>query len=143
MYCLKKYKDLKTEIELTKDRMDMLKEERKIYLKLMQNGCPQEVNGQAYSDMPKGSRNDMSLDRIVDEISKIDNMLYIEEERLKVIEKYEKEISSKLDKLQGLHYKVYYLHEIEGKTYREIAIQLNISEQYAKDLGSEAKRMKE
>lgn len=140
MYAIKRYKDLKTELELTKDRMDMLQEEREVYIKLMKKGCPGELSGQAYSDMPKGSRNDMSLDRIVNEISKIDSMLYIESERLRVIERYEKEISSKLKKLEGLEYKVMYMKEIEGLSNQEIANKLGYSYQTIANMMCEIKK---
>ncbi|MBU5486487.1 hypothetical protein KQI86_19485 [Clostridium sp. MSJ-11] len=140
MYCIKAYKDLITEIELTKMRIEGLEKERELYKKTIYGNAPKEISGQSYSDMPRGSRNYMSLDRIIEAISRIDSALYIEEERLKILQELENGITSKLEQLSGLHYKVYYLKEIEGKTYREIAEELYISEQYAKELGAEAKR---
>ena len=79
----------------------------------------------------------MSLDRIVEAINRIDNALYIEKERIKILQELEKETSEKLNNLRGLEYKVMYFREIEGMNNQEIADTLGYSYQTVANLISD------
>lgn len=127
MYCIDSYKDLCTEIEIYKDRINNLKEQKKIMLKLMDCNRPKDIAPIDYSGMPHGSKNFMSLDRIWEDIKHIENMLYLEITNLEHMEETKAKINSKLNGLEGLQYKVEYKHSIEGKTLQQIADELGYS----------------
>lgn len=129
MFSIKSYKDLITEIDLCNMRIEALEAEREIYKKSIYNNAPKEMSGQVYSDMPCGSKNYMSLDRIVEAINRIDNALYIERERIKILQELEKESSGKLKNFRGLEYKIMYYKEIENMSIQEIADTLGYSYQ--------------
>ena len=136
MYCIESYKDLTSEIEMAKARIEGLEKQRELLTKLLFKG-PKGYTPIDMSGMPKGSRNDISLDRLVEAVSKIDNMLYIEGELLKGMEETIKKIKGKLEGLEGNKYKVAYKRIIENKAYKEIANELHLSEDYVKHIGAE------
>lgn len=117
--------DLCTEIEIAETRIEGIIGQRKALMKLL--GAPQELKAMQYSDMPKGSHNYMSIDRLADSIDRLDNMLFIEENLLKGMLATKAKINDKLKGLEGIQYKVMYKREIENKTIIRIAEELNYS----------------
>lgn len=117
--------DLCTEIEIAETRIEGIIGQRKALMKLL--GAPQELKAMQYSDMPKGSHNYMSIDRLGDSINRLDNMLFIEENLLKGMLATKAKINDKLKGLEGIQYKVMYKREIENKTIIRIAEELNYS----------------
>lgn len=140
MYCIDSYKDLISEIEMSKIRIEGFENEKETLIKLMHSSAPKSIGGMNYSGMPGGSRNYMSLDRIVERIEKLDSALYIETNLLENMEKTKGKIEGRIQNLQGTKYKVAYLREIEGKSYKEIALKLHLSEDRVKHIGAEIKR---
>lgn len=136
MYCIDSYKDLCTEIEIAKSRIEGLEEQKKILLKLMENNKPKDIAPIDYSGMPHGSKNFMSFDRIWDSLQHIENMLYIETEILQGMEKTKGKIEGKLSDLQGLQYKVAFMHKLGGKSLQDIAEELGYSYQYIKEVNA-------
>lgn len=125
MYSINCYVDLCTEIEIAETRIEGIIGQRKALMKLL--GAPQELKAMQYSDMPKGSHNYMSIDRLGDSINRLDNMLFIEENLLKGMLATKAKINDKLKGLEGIQYKVMYKREIENKTIIRIAEELNYS----------------
>ena len=125
IYGIATYIDLCTEIEIAETRIEGLEGQKKALMKLL--GAPDEMGAQQYSDMPTGSHNYMSIDRLVDSIRKIDNMLLIEEGLLKGMIITKTNINAKLKGLEGIQYKVIYKREIENKSLNRIAEELNYS----------------
>lgn len=109
-------------------------------VKLLDSNRPQEIQPVTFSDMPHGCKNFMSLDRIVEGINRIDNQLYIETSLIEGMESTRVKIEEKLKGLEGVKYKVAYMKVIEGKTYREIAVDLNLSEDRIRHIGADIKR---
>ena len=90
-------------------------------------GGPQELKAMEYSDMPTAGINAMSIDRLIDSIRRIDDLLLIEEGLLKGMVATKVSISTKLKGLEGIQYKIMYKREIENKTFIRIAEELNYS----------------
>jgi len=141
MYCIDSYQDLISEIEMSKARIEGFEKQRDILVSLMYTNAPGGVGGINYDGMPKGSRNYMSLDRIVERVEKIDSTLYIETSLLENMQNTKKQLEDKIKDLKGIKYKVAYRREIEGKTYKEIAADLNMSEDRIKHIGAEIKKL--
>ena len=129
MYAINCYKDLITEIEIAKTRIDGLEGQKKELLKLI--GAPQELGCQQYSDLPKGSHNYMSLDRIIDTLHRIDSSLEIENGLLKGMFATQVQMNEKLKGLEGIEYNVVYKRDIENKSFSRIGEELNYSESQA------------
>ena len=141
MYVMTSYNDLLNEIDLVKIRMEYINEQRELLVKLMYVNAPQEIQGMAYSDMPKGSgKNAMSLDRIIDGISRLDNITYIENRILQGMQVAANKIDTKIRQLEGIQYKVAYLHQIKGLTLEEVADELKYSHNYIRIVNARAKK---
>ena len=125
MYGIATYCDLCSEIEIAEIRINGLKGQKKELLKLL--GGPQELKAMSYSDMPKSGENAMSIDRIIDTLNRIDNMLMIEQGLLDGMILTKVKINDKLKGLVGIQYQIMYKREIENKTLNRIAEELNYS----------------
>lgn len=120
------FKELCREIEIAEIRIEGLEGQKKEIMKLL--GAPQEMKGMEYSDMPTGSHDYTSLDRLIPTLYKVDNMLLLEEKLLKGMIATKVKINGKLKGLEGIEYRVIYKREIECKSICRIAEELNYSE---------------
>lgn len=125
MYAINCYNDLKAEIEIAEMRIEGLEVQKKELKKLI--GAPQEIGCQQYSDLPKGSHNYTSLDRIINVLHEIDSMLEIENSLLIGMKNTQIKMNDKLKGLSGIQYKIMYKREIENKTIFRIAEETNYS----------------
>ena len=140
MYSMNSYKDLTTEIKISKIRLEGIKEQKDQLLKLMYASMPDELKAMTYSDMPKGGRNDMSLDRIIEQLNRLDSMIFIEENILVNMEDTEKQIGDKLKEFTGLNYKIAYMREVNHRSLQEIADELGYTLGYVKNLSSKVNK---
>lgn len=136
MQIIESYKDLINEIEAIKEMINNYNKDKEIITKLMLKG-PSGYAPIDYSGMPKGSRNDTTLDRLCEQLGKIDSHLVIHEEMLKHKEEAANKIKDSLQGLEGLHFKIAYKRIIENKSLKEIASELYLSEGYVKQLSAE------
>ena len=127
MQVINTYKDLLTEIEIHKIIIENAENEKKQLIKLLHNNSPRDIKGISYSGMPGSGKNYISIDRIIDSIEKCENLIYIESNILEGLEKAKLEIENRIEKFEGLHYKVAYLRDIEGMKLQEIADRLGYS----------------
>ena len=125
MYAVNCFSDLCTEIEIAEIRIEGYKGQRKSIVKLL--GAPNELKAMEYSDMPTGNMNAMSIDRLIDNLQRIDNMLFIEEGLLKGMIATKTSINAKLKGLEGTEYLIVYKREIENKSYERIGQEMNYS----------------
>ena len=125
MNSIKQYKDLCTEIDISLIRIEGLKGQKKVLMRLL--GAPQEIQAMQYSDMPKGSHNYTSIDRLVESVHNIENAIIMEEGLLERMIETKVSINAKLKGLEGITYQVIYKREIENKTLNRIAEELNYS----------------
>lgn len=125
IYGINTYNELCSEIEIANIRIEGLEGQKKEIMKLL--GAPNEIMGMEYSDMPTGNKNMMSIDRLVDALYKIDNMLEIEQSLLKGMVATKVKINSKLKGLKGIEYQIVYKRDIENKSFIKISQELNYS----------------
>jgi hypothetical protein len=126
IYAISTYNDLKSEIDISKARIEGLEGQKKALDKLLE--APNELTGMQYSDMPGGSHNYMGLDRIYDAICKINSKLKIEKGLLEGMLLTQATIMDKLKDLEGIKYRIMVKRELENKSIARIAAELNYSE---------------
>ena len=126
IYALNAYHDVQTEVTISKIRIQGLKDEKKILEASLR--APKELNCQQYSDMPHGSKDFTSLDRLIPRINKIDASIEREELILKVNLQQLELMNTNLKGLTGLQYQVCKLREVDKLTYQQISQRLNIGE---------------
>lgn len=76
----------------------------------------------------------IDLDRYVDRHTKIVNEMASISAIIEDKERSKKEILDKINKLEGLEYKIAYKRFIEGKTHNEIAKEVGYTEQYIRKI---------
>lgn len=89
------------------------------------------------ADCIHGGKSEMHLgtwQRLVEECSKLESMIYLQEEMLKNLYKVKKNTDDKLRGLEGLEYKVCYLKYVEGNNLQQISSKLGYSYQYIKEI---------
>lgn len=126
IYAINTYKDLCIEIDIANMNISRLKNEKKSLEGLLKP--PGELKAQTYSDMPHGSMNFTTLERVIPRINRIDVMLEREEIILKGMLEQKELMNIKLRSLTGLQYKIVKLRDVDGLNYIQISQRLNISE---------------
>lgn len=123
-----KYKELIDEIDILTIRIEGLKREKELLIKKMQRG-PSEVNSIDYSGMPRGSQEYKSLIRYVEDIQRLDSLIYIDSELLDIKKETIEKIENKINSMPGIEHKVAFL-SAKGKNLKEIADMLGYSYQH-------------
>ena len=126
IYAINTYKDLCTEIDIANMNISRLKSEKKSLEVLLK--APGELKAQTYSDMPHGSKDFTTLERLIPRINKIDVRLEREDIILKGMLKQKELMNIKLKSLSGLQYKIVKLKDVDDLNYIQISQRLNISE---------------
>lgn len=127
---IQSYNDICAKIAALEIWIDSLQRDIKYYTKLLNSGAPKDISGINYDGMPKGSRNDTSLDRILEAIHKAESHLYLAEEEKKYKEQQKKQLEEVMANMEGLEYKVYYYRAIKGMTQIEVAAELDKSDRH-------------
>jgi len=128
------------EIDISKMNIDRLKGEKKIWEDCLKG--PGEIKGQEYSDMPKGSRDFTTMERIIPRLNSIDIHLEREELILKGMIEQKELMNCKLKGLTGLQYQIVKLKEIDNFNNIKISQRLNVSESTVQRAIASAKRNK-
>ena len=102
-----------------------LKNEKKVWEELVKP--PGELKAQTYSDMPHGSMNFTTLERVIPNINRIDVRLEREEMSLKGMLELKEQMNIKLRSLTGIQYKIVKLKDVDGLNYIQISQRLNTS----------------
>lgn len=136
---LDNYKDIITEIDLSKVRIEGLEEEGRNLMKLMYSSEPKSLKAMSYDGMPKGSKNDTPLDKIIADIMRVKHAISIEEDRIEILNKTKEKMDKKLEELQGLKYKIAYMR-MQGYTLSEIADKLKYNESYIRRVAASIKK---
>lgn len=138
---LDNYKDIITEIELSKIRIEGLKKEYWHIRKDITNSSNfvGGVKGVSYDSLPGGSKNDTPLEVHWDRIRRIDNAIMIEQDRIKILENTKTKMDKKLEELEGLDKKIYSM-QLQGYTLKEIADKLSYNESYIRRVAAEIKK---
>jgi DNA-directed RNA polymerase specialized sigma subunit len=127
---IQSYNDICAKIAALKIWIDSLERDKKYYTKLLHSGAPAEMTSIVYDGMPKGSRNDMTLDRIIDSIHKAESHLLLATEELRCKEQLKNQLEEVMSNMEGLEYKVYYYRVIKHMTQLEVAEELGKSDRH-------------
>lgn len=125
IYTIDTYKDLCIEIDVANMNILRLKNEKKSLEGLLKP--PGELKAQTYSDMPHGSMNFTTLERVIPNINKFEVRLEREEIILKGMLEQKEFMNIKLKSLTGIEYKIVKLKDVDGLNYIQISQRLNIS----------------
>jgi transposase-like protein len=138
---IQSYNDICAKIAALEIWIDSLQRDIKYYTALLHSGAPKDISGISYDGMPKGSRNDMSLDRILEAIHKAESHLYLAEEELRVKEQQKKQLEEIMSNMESLEYKVYYYRVVKGMTQEQTAEQLEKSDRYIRKIEKKLKKV--
>lgn len=137
---LDNYRDIITEIELSKIRIEGLKEEYwQIRKDISKSVNFPTMQGMSYDGMPGGSRNDTPLDVYWERIRRIDNAIMIEQDRIKILEGTKGKMDKKLEDLQGLEKKIAYM-QYQGYSLKDIADKLGYNYTYVRQVAAGIKK---
>ncbi|APC41540.1 sigma-70 family RNA polymerase sigma factor [Clostridium estertheticum] len=125
IYAINTYKDLCIEIDIANMNISRLKNEKKSLEGLLK--APGELKAQTYSDMPHGSMNFTTLERVIPSINKLEVRLEREELMLKGMLEQKELMNIKLKSLTGIEYKIVKLKDVDDLNYIQISQRLNIS----------------
>jgi hypothetical protein len=139
---IQSYNDICAKIAALEIWIDSLQRDIKYYTALLHSGAPKDISGISYDGMPKGSRNDMSLDRIVESIHKAESHLYLAQEEKKCKEQQKKQLEEVMGNMEGLEYKVYYYRVVKGMTQLEVAEELDKSDRHIRRLEKKLKSVR-
>jgi hypothetical protein len=104
------YKDLISELELHEKLRASFEVSLKYWLRQF-DSTPKELRGQDYSmlDMPRGSRDDTTLDRIVYQINHFNNLIVEEDKQIQQLKECEEYIVERIKDSNNIYNKVAYL----------------------------------
>lgn len=142
---LNNYKELINDLEIHINLRENFEASRQYWIKEMHKGCPKEMGAQNYSnmDMPRGSSNDMTLDRILKHIWHYESLIEVEDEIIRLMQENIDRINKLIINGDNLYNKVAYLKyqkdEFGRKKYtlEQIAEMLVYSIQRIKQISSE------
>lgn len=140
MYVVDSYKNLLSEIEIIKKRIEGLEYERALIIKTLHKSAPKDISSISYDGMPKGSMNHKTLDRTWQDIQRIDSMLFLENEILKNNLKVKNDIENKVKSLKGIEYEITYKRDIEGKNLSDIAKEIGYNYDYVRRIYAKYKK---
>lgn len=132
---IKTYKDLCHELEIVKNRLEQLKQQKKLLKKQLRG--PQHITAIDYSKDKGPAFAPRPLEDILLELQQIESMEFIEQEILNNMYKTIERVQENLEKCTGLHYKVAYMREVEGKKLADIAEELGYSLDYIKEISAQ------
>lgn len=136
MDIIKSYKELCSEIEMWKWRVEAYKAEIKALSKMAKVYGPGGVSGIDYSRPNVQSSTQMGFEEYLIRLQQLESHIYLHEEAIKNMIKSKEKIEKHLEELQGLDRKVVYMRDIEGKTLKDIADKLGYSEIYIKKISA-------
>jgi DNA-directed RNA polymerase specialized sigma24 family protein len=117
---IQSYNDICSKIAILEKWIDSLERDIKYYSKLLYGG-PRDMGGINYDGMPKGSRNDMTLDRVIEAIHKAESHLVLATEELTHKTQSRIDIEGVLSKMEGLEHQVFYYRVVRGLSQEETA----------------------
>ncbi len=131
------YKNLIELIEINENIKFNCESNLRLIQKFILKQAPKSYScGTSYvdADCIHGSRNELNAlnyKKLIDEMEKLNSMIFLQEEILKGYYEAKQNIDVKLKTLKGINYNVAYLKLVEGYSLKAIAIELNISYDYA------------
>lgn len=136
---IESYKELKEDIELIETRIEGLEVDKKILQRKLGKG-PSDVSSISYDGMPKGSPEHRDIIYWIEEISRIESAILIDNSILENKKKTLKKMNDKINSFKGLENKIIYLREVEGRSLKDIADILGYSHDHIRRLHSKIKK---
>lgn len=136
---IERYSDFEEDIELIETRIEGLEKEKELLLKSLKRG-PSEINSIEYDGMPKGSPEHKSVLEIVEKVNRINNMIFIETESLKIKKNTFKRINDKISNIQNLDKKIIFMKNVQNKSLKKIAEELGYNYDYIRRVHANANK---
>lgn len=131
------YWELCEDIEIWTCRYESYKAQYKAIKKMARLEGPKDINGIDYSQpVVSSSGNQMDILEGLDRLRRLEHHLYIHSEAIEKMREEKEKMEKQLKDLVGLEYRVIYMRDIEGKSLKEIAIELNYNYQYIREVAS-------
>lgn len=144
------YKDLLSMIDSHENILKSCKDSlTQIQAFLLMQGAPEgykKATSYLDADCIHGGRKELHPDmiqKLVDEVRRTENMIFLEENILENLYKTKKAILDKLKGLTGIDYQVAYLKEVESYNLIQISSKLEKSYDYIKEISSRIKKKRE
>jgi hypothetical protein len=118
---IQSYNDICSKIAALEIWIDSLERDKKYYAKLLHNRGPKDITAISFDGMPKGSRNDMTLDRILESLHKVESHLILAEEELQRKTQSRINMEGILSKMESMEYQVFYYRVIRKLTQEQTA----------------------
>lgn len=139
---MRNYKELIMELELHEKLRDSFETSLKYWTKKFDKGCPKEVSCQNYSimDMPRGGRDETTLDIIVYNMNHFTNLIHTETEIINRLQKTLDIVNTHIRDSDSIYNKVAYLKYLKNErgqksyTAEQIADMLGYSVDYIKHI---------
>lgn len=136
--CIEAYKPLIDEIGILEMRIEGLAIEKRFLEKKMKRG-PSDINSIDYSGMPRGSQEQKDLKRYIEEIQRLENLIYLDEEILRIKKETLRKIESRINNFKGIEHKVL-IRVLKGKNLKEISDELGYSYDWIKKVNAKIQK---
>lgn len=137
----KLYNDLVIEIESYEWEIENATTTRDKLIQQLEIRKPSDMKAQQYSDMPKGCRDDTSMDRTLSRIDALTKRIDSYKEVLNSRARDKEKIEDDLTKCEGLQYKIFYLNRIKGYSLWRVSEEIGYSYNYITNINSEINKM--
>ncbi|KPU42174.1 hypothetical protein OXPF_39530 [Oxobacter pfennigii] len=137
LHYIENYKDILTQIKIHQLIIENAKIEQKYYLKQFHSSGPGDISSITIDGMPKSNFVSLPFDKIIENLNRLDNMLFIEEGILNQLHRTKEELDMRISSLEGIHFKVAWMKIIENKSLQQIADELGYSLDWIKRISAE------
>lgn len=133
----KPYWELCEDIEIWTYRYESYMAQYKALKKMAKLDGPQEIGSIDYSQpRVSGGGGQIDLAEALERLGRIESHLFLHSEAITRMQEEKENMEKKLKDLVGLEYRVMYMRDMEGKKLKDIAIELNYSYDYIREISS-------
>jgi flagellar motility protein MotE (MotC chaperone) len=136
------YHDLCLEIEAYELRCEQLEKETAQIFNLMNRG-PKTKLVASYSGMPNGNSNDTTLDKLYQQMLRVEEQLNTMRDVLSDKKIAKRQIEGKMSQFETLEGKVAYMRDVEGIDLLTISIKLNYTYDWIRKVSARTSRLRE
>jgi hypothetical protein len=134
------YHDLCLEIEAYELRCEQLEKETTQIFNLMNRG-PKTKLVASYSGMPNGNSNDTTLDKLYQQMLRVEEQLNTMRDVLSDKKQVKRDLEKTMSEFSTLEYKLQYKRDIEHKPLVTISLELNYTLDYIKKVSARTPRI--
>ncbi|WP_130806505.1 hypothetical protein [Senegalia massiliensis] len=133
----KPYWELCEDIEIWTNRYESYQIQFKALKKLANLDGPKDISAIDYSQPYVKGSGQLSFDEILDKLKKLESHMVLHSNTINEMLDKKESMEEQLKELKGLKYKVAYKRDIEGKTLKAIAEELNYNYNYIRRIAIE------